>query len=84
MTDFIFLGSKITMDSDCSHDIKRHLLFGRKAMTNLVVVQSLSHVQLLATPWTAAYQAPPSMGFSRQDTLLRLKKNNQCMRTTTD
>ena len=34
-TDFIFLGSKITVDSDCSHEIKRHLLLGRKAMTNL-------------------------------------------------
>ena len=35
MTDFIFLGSKITADSDCNHEIKRHLLLGRKAMTNL-------------------------------------------------
>ena len=34
MTDFIFLGSKITVDGDCSHEIKRHLLLGRKAMTN--------------------------------------------------
>ena len=34
MTDFIFLGSKITMDSDCSHEIKRRLLLGRKAMSN--------------------------------------------------
>ena len=33
--DFIFLGSKITEESDCSHEIKRHLLFERKAMTNL-------------------------------------------------
>ena len=33
--NFIFLGSKITADGDCSHEIKRHLLFGRKAMTNL-------------------------------------------------
>ena len=33
--DFIFLGSKITADDDCSHEMKRHLLFGRKAMTNL-------------------------------------------------
>ena len=33
--EFIFLGSKITADDDCSHEIKRHLLFGRKAMTNL-------------------------------------------------
>ena len=35
MTDFIFLGFKITADSDCSHEIKRFLLLGRKAMTNL-------------------------------------------------
>ena len=35
VTDFIFLGSKIPMDSDCSHEIKRRLLLGRKAMTNL-------------------------------------------------
>ena len=35
VADFIFLGSRITADSDCSHEIKRHLLLGRKAMTNL-------------------------------------------------
>ena len=35
MTDFIFLGSKITVGSDCGHEIKRHLLLGRKVMTNL-------------------------------------------------
>ena len=35
MTDFIFLGSKITVDGDYSHEIKRHFLLGRKAMTNL-------------------------------------------------
>ena len=35
VTDFLFLGSKITADGDCSHEIKRCLLFGRKAMTNL-------------------------------------------------
>ena len=35
VTDFIFLGSKITVDSDCNHEIKRCLLLGRKAMTNL-------------------------------------------------
>ena len=69
VTDFIFLGSKITEDGDCSHEIKRCLLLGRKVMTNLVQfssVQSLSHVQLFVTPWTVAYQVPPSMGFSRQ------------------
>ena len=35
VTDFIFMGSKITADGDCSHEIKRHLLLGRKSMTNL-------------------------------------------------
>ena len=35
VADFIFLGSKITADGDCSHEIKRHLLLGRQAMTNL-------------------------------------------------
>ena len=45
VTDFIFLGTRISADGHCSHKIKRHLLLGRKVMTNLVViVQSLSHV----------------------------------------
>ena len=35
VSDFIFLGSKITTDGDCSHEIKKHLLLGRKVMTNL-------------------------------------------------
>ena len=35
VTDFVFLGSKITADGDCNHEIKRHVLLGRKAMTNL-------------------------------------------------
>ena len=35
VTDFIFLGSKVTANGDCSHELKRHLLLGRKAMTNL-------------------------------------------------
>ena len=40
VTEFIFLGSKITADGDCSHEIKRHLLLGRKAMTNLDSIKS--------------------------------------------
>ena len=39
VSDFIFLGSKITVDGDCSHKIKRHLLLGRKAMTNLECIK---------------------------------------------
>ena len=42
-TDLIFLGSKITADGDCSHDIKRHLLLGRKAMTNLDSILKSRH-----------------------------------------
>ena len=45
VSDFIFLGSKITADGECSHGIKKHLLLGRKTVANLVVaVQSISHV----------------------------------------
>ena len=44
VTDFIFLGSKITVDGDCSHEIKRHLLLGRKAMTNLLLLSHFSRV----------------------------------------
>ena len=110
--DFIFLGSKITADDDCSHEIKRCLLLERKVAAAAKSLQScptlcdpidssppgstipgilqartmewvaisfsntwkwkvkeksLSHVRLFATPWTAARQVPPSMGFSRQE-----------------
>ena len=47
VTDFIFLGSKITADSDCSHEIKRHLFLGRKAMTNLDTVLKSRDTTLL-------------------------------------
>ena len=45
--DFIFLGSKITADGDCSHEIKRHFLLGRKAMTNLDNVLKSRDITLL-------------------------------------
>ena len=47
VTRFIFLGSKITVDVDCSHEIKRHLLLGRKAMTNLDKVLKGRYITLL-------------------------------------
>ena len=47
VTDFIFLGSKITVDSDCSHEIKRHLFLGRKAMTNLDNILKSREITLL-------------------------------------
>ena len=47
VTDFIFLGSKFTADGDCSHDGKRHLLLGRKAMTNLDSILKSRDITLL-------------------------------------
>ena len=47
VADFIFLGSKITMDGDCSHEIKRRLLLGKKAMTNLDSIFKSRDITLL-------------------------------------
>ena len=47
VTDFLFLGSKITVDVDCSHEIKRHFLLGRKAMTNLDCILKSRDIPLL-------------------------------------
>ena len=51
MTDFIFLGSKITADRDCSHEIKRRLLLGRKVMTNLDSILKSRDITLLTKFW---------------------------------
>ena len=53
--DFIFLGSKITVDSDCSHEVKRCLLLGKKAMTNLDSVLKSRHY--------FAYKGPSSQSY---------------------
>ena len=60
VTDFIFLGSKTTADGDCIHEIKRHLLFGRKAMANLDSIFKNKDITLLTK---APYSQ--SSGFSR-------------------
>ena len=49
VTDFIFLGSKVTVDGDCSHEIKRCLLLGRKAMTNLVSILKSRDITIIPT-----------------------------------
>ena len=61
MTDFIFLGFKITEDSDCSHEIKRFLLLGRKAMTNLDSILKRRHYFANKGPYSQIY------GFSSMD-----------------
>ena len=60
VTDFIFLGSKITVDSDCNHEIKSHLLLGRKAMINLERVSKSRHYFADKGPYSQTY------GFSRR------------------
>ena len=66
---FIFLGSKITADGDCSHEIKRCLLLGRKGMTNLLLLllSCFSRVQLCAIPWMAPTRLLRPWDFSRQE-----------------
>ena len=69
VTDFNFLGSKITADGDCSHEIKRHLLLGRIAMTNLAAAaKSLQSCLTLCDPRDGSPPGRiPSLGFSRQE-----------------
>ena len=55
VTDFIFLGSKITADGDCSHEIKRRLLFGRKTMTNLYSILKSKHNFANKSPYSQSY-----------------------------
>ena len=68
VTDIIFLGSKITTGADCSHEIKRYFLLGRKPMTNLESESEVAQsCPTLCDLRTAAHQAPPPMAFSRQE-----------------
>ena len=72
VADFIFLGSKITVDSDCSHEIKRLLLLGRKTMTNFSSVQFSSVAQLYPTLCDSTDCCTP--GFSVHHQLPELAK----------
>ena len=56
VSDFIFLGSKTTADGDCSHEIKRHLLLGRKVMTNLdSIIKKQKHYLINKDPSSQGY-----------------------------
>ena len=63
VTDFIFLGSKITADNDCSHEIKRHLLLGRKAMTNLDSVLKSRDITLPTKVHLVKAMVFPAVGY---------------------
>ena len=60
VTDFVFLGSRVTVDYYCSHEIKRHLLLGRKAMTNL---DSIVKIKDITLPTVFAVKAPYSQSY---------------------
>ena len=66
VSDFIFLGSKITADGDCSHEIKRRILLGRKVMTNLDSIFKSRDITLL-TKVRLVKAMVLSMGFPRQE-----------------
>ena len=55
VTDFIFLGPKITADCDCSHEVETHLLLGRKAMTNLESILKSRDISLLTKVHVESY-----------------------------
>ena len=61
LTGITFLGSKITVDSDCSHEIKRHLLLGRKAMTNLDSILKSRNITLSAAAAAKSLQSCPTL-----------------------
>ena len=67
MKDIIFLGSKITADGDCSHEIKRRLLLGRKAMTNLDSVLKIRDITLM-TKVGVGEDSSESLGLQRDQT----------------
>ena len=66
VTDFIFLGSKITADGDCSHEIKRHLFLGRKTMTNLDSILKSSDITLPAKVHPVKAMAFPVVMYGRE------------------
>ena len=82
---FILGGSKITADGDCSHEIKRRLLLGRKVMTNLLLLLSrFSCVRLCGTPEMTAHQAPLSLRSPGKNTGVGFHFLLQCMRVKSE
>ena len=71
VTDFIFLGSKITADGVCSHEIKRHLLLGRKAMTNLESILKRRDVILLTKVCLVKAMAFPVIMYGCESWILK-------------
>ena len=71
VTDFIFLGSKITVDDDCSHKIKRRLLLGRKAMTNLDSILKSRDITLLTKVRLVKAMVLPVVMYRRESSTIK-------------
>ena len=78
VTDFIFLGSKISADGGCSHEIKRHLLLGRKAMTNLDVILKSRDITLLTKVHLVKAMVFPVVMYRCESWII---KKAECQRT---
>ena len=74
MTNFLFLGSKITADSDCSHEIRRQLLLGRKAMTNLDSVLKSSQYSANKGLYSQGYDLPSGHARSSEMTVKKAER----------
>ena len=77
VTDFIFLGSKITVNGDCSHEIKRCLLLGRKAMTNLDSILKSRDITLLTKVHTVRAMVFPVVMYGCESQIIN---KAQCQR----
>ena len=79
MTDFVFLGSKITADGDCSHKIKKCLLLGRKAMTNLDSVLKSRDITLLIKVHTVKTMVSPVVVYGHESWMKKKADTEELM-----
>ena len=77
LTDFLFLGSKISADDDCSHEIRRHLLLGRKAMTNLDSVLKSRDVTLATKLYIVKAMVFPVVMYSCESWTIKKAKHQK-------
>ena len=75
VTDFIFGGSKIIADGDCGHEIKRHLLFGRKAMTNLDIILKNRDITLPAKVSAVKAMVFPVVMYRRENWTIKMAEH---------
>ena len=79
VTESVFLGSKITEDGDCSHEIKRCLLLGRKAMTNLDSILRSKDVTLLKKVWLVKVMIFPAVMYERESWTIKKLSTKELM-----